>query len=96
MPAHGDWDRLARLELQDRGGALIAVNTQLLVYAHREDAVWHDAAIRVVAGLAEGPASWAIPWPCVHEFLAIITHHAPVLRPATPLERAIAQVEASH
>ena len=28
---------------------------------------------RRVAQLAEGPATWAIPWPCLHEFLAIVT-----------------------
>ena len=72
---------------------MIAVDTQLLVYAHREDALWHDAAIRVVTELAEGQASWAIPWPCVHEFLAIVTHPR-IYAPPTPLERAIAQVDA--
>lgn len=72
---------------------MIAVDTQLLVYAHREDALWHDAAIRVVTELAEGQASWAIPWPCVHEFLAIVTHPR-IYAPPTPLDRAIAQVDA--
>jgi len=43
--------------------------------------------------LAEGQAAWAIPWPCVHEFLAIVTHPH-IYNPPTPLKRAIAQVEA--
>jgi len=34
-----------------------------------------------------------IPWPCVHEFLAIVTHPL-IYNPPTPLKRAIAQVEA--
>lgn len=53
---------------------MIAVDTNILVYAHRADSPWHDAALRAVTGLAEGAADWAIPWPCVHEFLAIVTH----------------------
>src|SRR5438128_2166939 len=53
---------------------VIALETNILVYAHREDSPFHEAAFRRVAELAEGPAIWAIPWPCLHEFLAIVTH----------------------
>ena len=53
---------------------MIAVDTNILVYAHREDSPWHDSAYASVVDLAEGRALWAIPWPCVHEFLAIVTH----------------------
>jgi len=35
----------------------------------------------------------AIPWPCVHEFLAIVTH-ARIYQPPTPLAQAFDQVEA--
>jgi len=72
---------------------LIAVDTNILVYAHREDAPFHDAASRRVAELAEGRAAWSIPWPCVHEFLAIVTH-ARIYAPPTPLPRALDQVDA--
>jgi predicted nucleic acid-binding protein len=41
---------------------MIAVDTNLLVYAHRKDSPWHEAALRVLTNLADGPASWAIPW----------------------------------
>ena len=53
---------------------MIAVDTNLLVYAHREDSAWHDTAYTRITELAEGRAPWAIPWPCIHEFLAIVTH----------------------
>jgi predicted nucleic acid-binding protein len=43
--------------------------------------------------LAEGAATWAIPWPCLHEFVAIVTHPR-IYRPSTPLPRALAQVDA--
>ena len=72
---------------------MIAVDTNLLVYAHREDSPWHKAAYACIAKLAEGRAAWAIPWPCVHEFLAIVTHQR-IFSPPTPLDTALNQVEA--
>jgi hypothetical protein len=36
---------------------------------------------------------WGLPWPCVHEFLAIVTHPG-IYAPPTPLEVAIDQVDA--
>jgi uncharacterized protein len=72
---------------------MIAVDTNILVYAHREDSPFHSAAFERIAELAEGPANWAVPWPCVHEFLAIVTHPR-IYAPPTPLERALDQVEA--
>ena len=72
---------------------MIAIDTNLLVYAHRQDSGWHPAAAALVTELAEGRAPWAIPWPCLHEFLAVVTHPR-VYRPPTPLERALEQVDA--
>ena len=72
---------------------MIAVDTNLLVYAHREDASWHESAYRSIERLATGVGSWAIPWPCVHEFLAIVTH-ARIYVPPTPVAAAVDQVSA--
>jgi len=72
---------------------VIAVDTNILVYAHREDAPFHEIAARRVAGLAEGRAPWAIPWPCLHEFLAIVTHPR-IYDPPTPSAAALDQVDA--
>ena len=72
---------------------MIAVDTNILVYAHREDSEWHVGAYARVTGLAEGRGGWAIPWPCVHEFLAIVTHPR-IFSPPTPLAAALDQVEA--
>ena len=72
---------------------MIAVDTNILVYAHREDSPFHEPAARVIAELAEGVGTWAVPWPCVHEFLAIVTHPR-VYVPPTPLPRAVDQVDA--
>ena len=72
---------------------MIAVDTNILVYAHRAESDWHEAADRTVRELAEGSAAWAIPWPCMHEFLAITTHPR-IFRTPTPLAAAVEQVEA--
>jgi toxin-antitoxin system PIN domain toxin len=72
---------------------LIGVDSNLLVYAHREDSPWHDAAYARLVELAEGQRPWAIPWPCIHEFLAIVTHPL-IYAPPTPLQKAIEQVDA--
>jgi hypothetical protein len=72
---------------------LIAVDTNILVYAHRADSPFHAAAAARIASLAEGAAAWAIPWPCLHEFLAIVTHPR-IYAPPTPLDQALDQVDA--
>ena len=72
---------------------MIAVDTNLLVYAHREDSPWHEIALKVLTDLANGSALWAIPWPCVHEFLAIVTHPK-IYRPPTPVPTAIKAMKA--
>lgn len=53
---------------------MIAVDTNILIYAHRTDSPFHAPAARKITDLAEGGSAWAIPWPCVHEFLAIVTN----------------------
>jgi toxin-antitoxin system PIN domain toxin len=71
---------------------VIAVDTNILVHAHRADSEWHAIADASIASLAESGATWAIPWPCVHEFLSIVTHPR-IFDPPTPLSDAIMQVE---
>lgn len=72
---------------------MIALDTNLLVYAHRRDSPWHDGAAACLQECAEGAASWALPWPCIHEFLAIVTHER-IFSPPSPLPRALQQVAA--
>ena len=69
------------------------MDTNLLVYAHREECQWHPQARDCLANLAASPALWAIPWPCVHEFLAIATHPR-IYDPPTPGAIALDQVRA--
>ena len=72
---------------------MIAVDTNLLVYAHRQDSTWHSEASGALRSLAENPTLWAIPWPCIHEFLAISTHPR-IYNPPTEPARALDQVAA--
>jgi toxin-antitoxin system PIN domain toxin len=69
---------------------VIAIDTNILVYAHREDSTWHQAADGCLGGVAESGVPWAIPWPCIHEFLAIVTHPR-IYDPPTPLGDALEQ-----
>jgi uncharacterized protein len=64
---------------------VIAVDTNVLVYAHRSDSPFHARAAECVAMLAEGRNAWAIPWACLHEFFGIATHpriYNPPTKPA--------------
>lgn len=72
---------------------MIAVDTNLLVYAHRRDSEWHEPARSTVREMAEGLATWAIPWPCLHEFYSIVTHPRIYDPPSKP-EETIEQMEA--
>lgn len=74
-----------------RPARVIAVDTNILVYAHREDAAHHAAALRALQRLAEAGRSWAVPWPCVHEFFAIITHRR-IFTPPSGVEDALKTV----
>ena len=70
---------------------MIAVDTNLLVYAHRAESTFHDKARQTMAALAASSASWAIPWPCVHEFYGVVTNVRAV-RPASTTAQASAQL----
>lgn len=68
---------------------MIAVDTNILVYAHREDSPHHEAALDALRALVERGRSWAVPWPCLHEFLAIVTDPR-IYVPASSNEQALA------
>jgi uncharacterized protein len=71
---------------------MIAIDTNILVYAVAKTSPWHQAARAVVQQVADGHSPWAIPWPCLHEFLGIVTHPKIYKPPLSPRD-AIAQVE---
>lgn len=53
---------------------MLAVDTNVLVYAHRREAREHADARKLMMQLAEGQRQWAIPWPCVYEFFSVVTN----------------------
>ncbi len=72
---------------------MIAVDTNILVYAHRADSDWHNAARLRIEELAEGRVRWGLPWPCIHEFIAIVTHPT-IYDPPSSIAEALGQVDA--
>jgi toxin-antitoxin system PIN domain toxin len=72
---------------------LNAIDTNILVYAHRRDSAWHEPAAALIKRLAENRIEWAIPWPCLHEFLAIVTHPR-IYDPPSTTAQAAGQVSA--
>ncbi len=76
---------------------MIAVDTNVLVYAEITSSEHHVIALARVRELTEGAMPWALPWPCVYEFLRVVTHprvyHPPV--PAAIARADIALILAS-
>ena len=73
---------------------MIAVDTNVLVYAHRREAKEHVRAARRLKDLAAGVQAWAIPWPCVYEFFSVVTNRRIWKDAASTQEQAWQQVEA--
>jgi uncharacterized protein len=65
---------------------MIAVDTNLLIYSHRTEIRAHAMAFRAVQSLVEGSSPWAVPWPCAHEFISVVTNPKPFRKPTSPHE----------
>ena len=72
---------------------MIAVDTNILVYAHRQDSPFHIRAKRFIEETAGASDVWAIAWPCLHEFYGIVTHPK-IYRPASTIDQALDQIDA--
>lgn len=73
---------------------MLAVDTNILVYAHRREAAEHATASEVVRSLAEGAEPWAVPWPCLYEFFSVVTNPRIWRDAASTPTQAWAQIEA--
>jgi predicted nucleic acid-binding protein len=51
-----------------------AIDTYILVYAHRADSPFHAQAKSAIDQLVGSGMPWGVAWRCAHEFLAIVTH----------------------
>jgi hypothetical protein len=73
---------------------MLAVDTNVLVYAHRREVLEHCEAANVVRDLAQGTAPWAIPWPCLYEFFSVVTNTRIWKQNASEPRQAVEQIEA--
>lgn len=73
---------------------MIALDTNVLVYAHRREPEEHPRAAGLLRELAEGTSAWAIPWPCAVEFFSVVTNTRIWKDAASTPQQAWAQLEA--
>ena len=71
---------------------MIALDTNILVYARRQETPHHAAALTLLRRFADGSTPWAIPWPWIYEFLRVVTHPR-IFDPPSDLEVAIEDLE---
>jgi toxin-antitoxin system PIN domain toxin len=69
-----------------------AIDTNILIYAEITSSEHHDIALQVLSELSEGAVPWAIPWPCIYEFLRVVTHSR-VYHPPVPLSVALQDLQ---
>ena len=67
---------------------MIAVDTNLLVYAHRPEMAFHERARQVLIEAVAGTEPVSVPWPCAHEFLAVVSNPR-IFRDPTPMDAAL-------
>ncbi|MEJ2077835.1 MAG: PIN domain-containing protein [Acidobacteriota bacterium] len=65
-----------------------AIDTNVLVFSVIRSSRNHGAALHLLEELSESELPWAIPWPCIYEFLRVVTHPR-VYHPPMPAERAL-------
>jgi hypothetical protein len=65
---------------------MIALDTNVLIYAHRSAVPEHRAALRAIEKVAESASGWGIAFPCIAEFWAVVTHPSSSGRPSRPEE----------
>jgi len=71
---------------------VIAVDTNILVYAHRGALPRHSLALGWIKHLAEGNVPWGLPVFCVGEFVRVVTHPR-VLNPPSTLNQGWSALE---
>ncbi len=71
---------------------MIAVDTNVLVCAHRAETALHEAATKRLVELAEGRELWGLPVFCAGEFIRVVTHRR-VFNPPSTLDEAIQFLE---
>ncbi len=71
---------------------MILPDVNLLIYAHNEAAVWHEAAQAWWEQLLNGDAPVGLPWAVIYGFIRLTTHPAVLAEPLDPAA-AVERVE---
>ena len=71
---------------------MIAVDTNILVYAHRAECPLHKRAKRRLTSLVETEHFFGLPAPCLAEFIRVVTHPV-IFSPPSTLEQAFAVID---
>ena len=71
---------------------MVALDSNVLIAAHRSEHDLHQAARRRLLEIAQGEAPWGLPVFCIPEFLRVVTH-ARVFTPPTTLPVALTFVD---
>ncbi len=66
---------------------MIAVDTNILIYAHRQDLPLHEESLKWLRHLSEGSQLWGIPVFCLGEFVRVTTHPR-IFDPPSTLDEA--------
>lgn len=69
-----------------------AFDTNVLVYSEIKNSSHHATALQLLTETAQGAQPWALPWPCIYEFLRVVTHPR-VFHPPVPVLQALADVD---
>ena len=72
---------------------MIAIDTNILVYARREELGPHTRALATLTKLAEGSRLWALPVFCIGEFLRVVSHPR-LFDPPTAIPAALKFIDA--
>ena len=72
---------------------MIAVDTNILVQAHREELDRHAQALARLRKLAEGGVPWGLPVFCLGEFARLVTHPR-VFSPPSTVDQALEALDA--
>ncbi len=70
---------------------MLALDTNILVYAHRRGTLYHVKAYRLLETLAQGHEPYALFWPSLYEFIRVVTHHR-IFDPPSTREEALEAV----
>lgn len=71
---------------------MIAVDTNVLVYAHRQEDPRHEVAFGSLRKLTEGDAAWGVPVFVIGEFMRVVTNPK-VASPPSTIAQALSMLD---